>query len=50
MSATEDKNKETEMLVLQDSVVYCKICLDKHRYLTYKPHFAMNTYIILTKC
>jgi hypothetical protein len=49
MSTTEDKNKETEMLVLQDSGVYYKVCLDNHRYLILKPHFEMNTYIFSTK-
>jgi hypothetical protein len=49
MSTTEDKNRETEMLVLQDSGLYCKVCLDNHRYLTLKPHFEMNIYIFSTK-
>jgi hypothetical protein len=49
MSTKEDKNNETEMLVLQESGLYCNVSHDNHRYLTLKPHFNMNACIFSTK-
>jgi hypothetical protein len=49
MSKTEDKNRETKVLFLRDSGVYCKVCLHNHRYFTLKLRFETNTYIFSTK-